>query len=101
MEMTSLIVSLAALGLLMIVLGGRSAAEARNARRLNAIDRKLRAIMEHLGVPGPAPELVEVVSHLEQGNKIQAIKVYREKTGAGLAQAKSEVEALARQLGLS
>lgn len=101
MELTSLIVSLAALGLLMIVLGGRSAAEARDARRLHAIDRKLQAIMDHLGIPGPVPELAEVVSHLEQGNKIQAIKVYREKTGAGLAQAKSEVEALARQLGLS
>ena len=32
---------------------------------------------------------------LDSGNKIQAVKVYREKTGAGLAEAKDAVEALA------
>lgn len=37
----------------------------------------------------------EIRQLLSSGNKIQAIKVYREKTGAGLAEAKDAVEALA------
>jgi ribosomal protein L7/L12 len=37
----------------------------------------------------------EIRQLLDSGNKIQAIKVYREKTGAGLARAKDTVEALA------
>jgi ribosomal protein L7/L12 len=39
-----------------------------------------------------------VVSALLQGNKIAAIKAYREAAGAGLKQAKVAVEALERQL---
>ena len=35
-----------------------------------------------------------VRSVLEHGDKIEAIKIYREETGAGLAEAKSAVEAL-------
>lgn len=37
----------------------------------------------------------EIRQLLDSGNKIQAVKVYREKTGAGLAEAKDAVEALA------
>tara|TARA_R110002072_G_scaffold13481_3_gene56965 strand:- start:32117 stop:32536 length:420 start_codon:yes stop_codon:yes gene_type:complete len=37
----------------------------------------------------------EIRQLLNSGNKIQAIKTYREKTGAGLAEAKDAVEALA------
>ena len=37
----------------------------------------------------------EIRQLLNSGNKIQAIKTYREKTGAGLAEAKEAVEALA------
>lgn len=42
----------------------------------------------------------EVRSLLEQGNKIEAVKVYREHTGAGLKDAKDAVEALQRGPGL-
>lgn len=38
----------------------------------------------------------EIVSLLEQGRKIQAVKVYRERTGAGLKEAKEAVEAIGR-----
>jgi ribosomal protein L7/L12 len=41
-----------------------------------------------------------VVRELEQGRKIQAIKIYREETGAGLAEAKAAVEAIAGERGL-
>lgn len=37
----------------------------------------------------------EIRQLLDSGNKIQAIKVYREHTGAGLAEAKDAVEAFA------
>jgi ribosomal protein L7/L12 len=41
-----------------------------------------------------------VLSNLDAGNKIQAIKAYREATGAGLKEAKDAVEEMARQRGL-
>lgn len=48
---------------------------------------------------GPA-NLDDVYGLLVDGRKIQAIKVYRERTGVGLADAKAAVEAIARQRGL-
>lgn len=57
------------------------------------------------GPPGPAgggstaarmapPPSQQVVAALRTGSKIEAIRLYREQTGAGLAQAKEAVEAL-------
>ncbi len=43
----------------------------------------------------------EIVSLLKQGEKIQAIKLYRDRTGAGLKEAKDAVEALARDRGIT
>jgi ribosomal protein L7/L12 len=56
--------------------------------------------------PPPAPRagrpmpawMAPVVEQLQGGNKIGAIKAYREATGVGLAEAKATVEALERQL---
>lgn len=42
----------------------------------------------------------DVVSLLEQGRKIEAVKVYRERTGVGLKQAKEAVETIASERGL-
>jgi ribosomal protein L7/L12 len=42
----------------------------------------------------------EVVRLLEGGKKIEAIKVYRERTGVGLKEAKDAVEAVAAQRGI-
>jgi ribosomal protein L7/L12 len=42
----------------------------------------------------------EIVSLLQDGKKIQAIKSYREKTGADLSAAKAAVERVEAQLGL-
>jgi ribosomal protein L7/L12 len=42
----------------------------------------------------------EVLSLLRQGKKIAAIKLYREKSGVGLAAAKAAVEAIAAQQGI-
>jgi len=43
----------------------------------------------------------EVVSLLEQGQKIEAIKRYRERTGVGLKEAKDAVEWMAERRGLA
>jgi transposase InsO family protein len=50
--------------------------------------------------PPSPPELGDVVALMAQGRKIQAIKVYRERTGVGLKQAKDAVEELARRRGI-
>jgi ribosomal protein L7/L12 len=46
-------------------------------------------------------DVAEIVALLEQGKKIAAIKLYRDKTGAGLANAKAAVEALASERGIT
>ena len=46
-----------------------------------------------MGVDDPAIEQM-----LRGGNKIEAIKIYREKTGVGLKEAKDAVEAIERRL---
>ena len=44
-------------------------------------------------IPGNAPSLsAEVLRHIDGGRIIEAIKVYRQETGAGLKQAKDIVE---------
>ena len=70
---------------------------ARVERRLDRTERKLDAIMTHLGITEAEPDLPEVHAFLRDGKKIQAIKAYRERTGAGLKEAKDAVERLAGQ----
>lgn len=48
--------------------------------------------------PGSVPT-ERVRELLSKGNKIEAIKVFREATGAGLAEAKEQVEQIAQQAG--
>ncbi|MEU2792659.1 hypothetical protein [Streptomyces sp. NPDC007100] len=62
-------------------------------RRLRRMDRKLDLIMEHLGVEETGPEgIAEIDALLHKGKKIEAIKRYRELTGADLVEAKEAVE---------
>ncbi|ADJ46885.1 hypothetical protein AMES_5060 [Amycolatopsis mediterranei S699] len=63
-------------------------------RRLARVERKLDAIAERLGVSTEEPELAEVTALLRQGKKIQAIKAYRDRTGADLREARDAVERL-------
>lgn len=69
-------------------------------RRLARIERRLQLIMERLDIAEPEEGMNDVIAQLEQGNKIAAIKIYREETGAGLKEAKTEVEMMARERGL-
>src|SRR5262245_5759425 len=51
------------------------------------------------GPTPPAPDIAEQIrTLLQQGRKIEAIKVYRQATGAGLAEAKSAVEGQERNV---
>jgi ribosomal protein L7/L12 len=68
--------------------------------QLARVERKLQLVLDHLGIVEPEPHLPEVMNHLGNGKKIQAIKAYRQATGEGLVEAKEAVERLARQRGL-
>jgi ribosomal protein L7/L12 len=64
--------------------------------RVSRIERKLNALLRHHGVdPTQGLPLSDRVKQLADDpvRKIEAIKVYREETGAGLAEAKEAVEA--------
>lgn len=71
-------------------------------RQLLRIERKLDAILEHLGLDLPdqasdGPGFMDEVRALaNNGRKIEAIKLYRESTGVGLKEAKDAVEAMMR-----
>lgn len=60
--------------------------------RLALIERKLDLIIEFLGIENPSDQFDRVRELIGQGNKIEAIKVYRELTGCGLKEAKEAVE---------
>ncbi|MBS2535292.1 ribosomal protein L7/L12 [Catenulispora sp. NF23] len=95
--------------------------------RLAAIEEKLDLVLAHLGLDGdPGSDLYapltaattaagangsavwapgsaietdpQLAALIQAGKKIQAIKVYREATGAGLKDAKNAVEALERSM---
>jgi ribosomal protein L7/L12 len=65
-----------------------------DAARLRRIEQKLDLILAHLGLAyEPASTLDDEARRLaDAGRKIEAIKAYREATGAGLADAKEAVE---------
>ena len=68
------------------------------AKRLRRIESKLDRILDHLGIRQEDltadPDLSPTVRELaDKGQKINAIKAYREETGAGLKDAKEAVDA--------
>lgn len=56
------------------------------------LERKLDALIKHTGVDVASHTNQEVAELVKAGRKIEAIKLYRELTGAGLAEAKEAVE---------
>jgi ribosomal L7/L12-like protein len=62
--------------------------------RLHAIDRKLNLILANLGIDPQEGLDRQIVELMRSGRKIEAIKVYREQTGAGLKESKDYVEGL-------
>jgi ribosomal protein L7/L12 len=89
-------------GLILLGLAGSANShreQQRTAARLTVLDRKLDAITAHLGISVQHPEPSEVLRLILAGQKIAAIKVYREETGASLLDAKNAVEAITAQHG--
>ena len=62
-----------------------------NSRRL---ERKVDLILSHLGLDPNHGVNEKVLELVKAGQKIPAIKLYREQTGAGLKDAKDYVEGL-------
>jgi ribosomal protein L7/L12 len=83
---------LAVFGMTMCVLIVQGRAQDRLAR----LERKLDALLKHQGIDLNSQMPSEITELLRQGKKIAAIKLYRETTGVGLAQAKDQVEAIER-----
>jgi hypothetical protein len=50
---------------------------------------------DHIPGDHTAPDADPILELVRQGRKIQAIKAYRERTGAGLRQAKDAIDAMA------
>lgn len=66
------------------------------SQRMDDANRQLRQISQHLGVHDAALEQIEeeLKDLVEQGERIEAIKLYRAKTGAGLKEAYEHIEVL-------
>ncbi|MET7291640.1 hypothetical protein ABZS79_05705 [Streptomyces griseoloalbus] len=66
----------------------------RAERRAARAERKLDLVLGHLGLRDEVPRLDEIAALVRRGKRIQAIKVYREATGADLVEAKEAVDRL-------
>ncbi len=74
--------------------------ETENWQRIAELERKVEFLLKELGLeekekaytPDMNPALAQVLALVRQGNKIGAIKLYREKTGVGLAEAKAVID---------
>ncbi|MEQ4305729.1 hypothetical protein ABNF97_30830 [Plantactinospora sp. B6F1] len=88
---------------LLVLLWTESSSAARRHRdgiaRLRRVERKLDLVMEHLGLTDAEPVLPEVSAYLEKGQRIAAIKAYRDATGVGLREAKQAVDRIAERHG--
>jgi ribosomal protein L7/L12 len=65
--------------------------------RINELEDRLKFLYQRLNMeyadPNSEPALSpQIQDALRRGNKIEAIKIYRELTGVGLAQAKQAIE---------
>lgn len=63
-------------------------------RHLKRLERRVDLILNHLGLNPNQDVNPQIVELLKAGQKIGAIKLYREQTGCGLKEAKDYVESL-------
>ena len=72
-------------------------------RKLDLTEHKLAVVQEHVGIDEARMDesRIEVTRLLREGQKIQAIKAYREQhPGVGLREAKEAVEEMQRELAM-
>jgi len=67
-------------------------------KQIRKLERKVDLLMDHLQLnyreesdPGITQEIIDLV---RMGRKIEAIKLYREETGAGLKEAKEAIDTI-------
>ena len=72
--------------------------------RVSRLEAEMEYLFKHFGLtfsenanPGDDPRVIEA---LKKNNLIEAIKIYRELTNSGLAEAKTAVEEIRRRRGL-
>ncbi len=73
-------------------------------QRVNKLEAQVDLLYRHLNLTfvedSYETDDPQVVAALRSNNVIEAIKHYRERTGVGLAEAKSAVEAMRARLGI-
>lgn len=87
---------------LILVLGTKIADLQRRASALSRIEAKLDMLLKHAGIEqyDPLADLPSPVAEaVRRGEKIRAIKCYREATGVGLREVKEFVEEVQRRAG--
>ena len=71
--------------------------------RVGVLERKLDFVMQRLKLEYTDDPLsaaqTDATNWLRKGNKLEAVKAYRERTGTGLKEAKDAVDALEKRLG--
>jgi hypothetical protein len=80
-----------------LLVAGCAALETRLSRvdrRIARVERRLDVLLSHLGVPDQGPDLERVRDLVRADRRVEAIKAYREATGAGLSEAKEAVDHL-------
>lgn len=83
----------------LILIGPNNRRRVQDASRLARLERKMDIILAQMGVElPPLTASRRVMDLLEMRQKIQAIKAYREETGASLADAKDFVDELEANL---
>ncbi|HAX68324.1 MAG TPA: ribosomal protein L7/L12 [Anaerolineales bacterium] len=71
--------------------------------RIVELESRLNFLYKRLGIEySDDPNVIDprIIDLLKRGNKIEAIKIYRELTNTGLAEAKQAVERIEASLGL-
>lgn len=79
----------------LIVFSQLSHRDSRDSWRISHVEYKLNIIARHLGIDDTR-EPDPILRELWKGNKINAIKIYKEQTGVGLKEAKDVIDALMR-----
>jgi ribosomal protein L7/L12 len=69
------------------------------ARRVRLLEKRVEMLMAHLGLEFDDDEVGEnidpnVIDAIRRGNKIEAIRIYREQSGLGLKEAKDVIDEL-------
>ncbi len=63
------------------------------ASRISRLERSVALIMESMGLELPQDPVADAIRDaVDAGRKIEAIKLYREASGVGLAEAKDAIE---------